>query len=76
MATQPDDLHERHLSQVVARARAAAAAAGDLTPIPSIDDHLDPVDPAAKEAFVALFRPGGAYWEASAAVAASDPELA
>jgi hypothetical protein len=75
MATQSDDLHRQRLAHVIARCRAAAAAAGELAPVPS-EDKLEPVDPEAREALVALFRPGGSYWESSATVAASDPDLA
>ncbi len=76
MATQPDDLHGRDLPHVVARARATAAAAGELAPVPSIENALDPIEPEAKDALIALFRPGGAYWESSRDVAESDPDLA
>jgi hypothetical protein len=74
MATQSDDRHQQRLRQVVARCRSAAAASGELTTVPSVD-KLEPLDPEAKEALIALFRPGGAYWNASADVAAADPDL-
>lgn len=74
MAIQPDDLHRRSIAAAAARARSEAAAAGELTPIPFMLED-DEVDPEAKEAFLALLRPGGAYWQASKAVSESDPDV-
>jgi hypothetical protein len=76
MAIQPDDLHQRRLAIAAARARSEAAAAGELTPVPSTLDNDDELSPESKEAFLALLRPGGAYWEASEVVSKSDSELA
>ncbi|PWT95778.1 MAG: hypothetical protein C5B55_00820 [Blastocatellia bacterium] len=76
MAIESDHLPEERLAQVIARCRAAAASAGELAPLPPSPDTFGEVDPEAKEAVIAMFRPGGEYWRASAAVAASDPDLA
>jgi hypothetical protein len=74
MAVQPYDLHHRRLAITAARARVEAAAAGELTPAPAAFE-ADEVSSEAKEAVLALLRPGGAYWEASEAVSSADSDL-